>query len=299
MKHLSLLSAAALAFALSACAEAPKLADSPGCLTNIAVGWWGSQYDAKMVLDNPPVNMTAQDAACTRTKFRRFLAETRGPLVGYKAGLTNPAVQKRFDHDRPVWGALYRDMLLPAGGMVPANFGAKPLFEADLLVRVKSVAINDAKTPAEVMANVDQIIPFMELPDLLVKTPAPPALNGNGLTAINVGARYGVVGSPIPVPDDAHTQARFVRQLADMKVKLTDERGEVIGSGTGSDVMGNPLNAVVWLAGALRENGESMKVGQVISLGSFSPLLAPKAGSTVSLVYDGLDGALPFSVRFK
>ena len=56
--------------------------------------------------------------------------------IGYKAGLTNPAVQKRFNASAPVWGVLYAPMLLQDGATVDAAFGARPLFEADLLVRV-------------------------------------------------------------------------------------------------------------------------------------------------------------------
>ena len=106
--------------------------------------------------------MTAADAACTRARLQQRLAVQYGPLVGYKAGLTNPAVQKRFHTDQPVWGALYRDMLLNGGAVVSPAFGARPLFEADMLVRVKDAGVNNASTPAEVLAHVDQIIPFME-----------------------------------------------------------------------------------------------------------------------------------------
>ena len=74
-------------------------------------------------------------------------ARITGPLAGYKAGLTNPAVQKRFHTDRPVWGSLGKSMLLTSPATVPAQFGARPVFEADLLVRVSSAAINQAKAP--------------------------------------------------------------------------------------------------------------------------------------------------------
>ena len=57
-----------------------------------------------------------------------------GKVIGYKAGLTNPAVQKRFNTDKPVWGKLYEGMVLPSGATVDAAFGARPLYEADMLV---------------------------------------------------------------------------------------------------------------------------------------------------------------------
>ena len=60
-------------------------------------------------------------------------------------------------------------MVRPGGSTVPAAFGARPLYEADLLVRVKDAAINHARTPEEVLQHIDQVIPFIELPDLVVQ----------------------------------------------------------------------------------------------------------------------------------
>ena len=218
-------------------------------------------------------------------------------MVGYKAGLTNPAVQKRFNYDKPVWGVLYEGMLLGNGAVVEATFGARPLYEADMLVRVKSDAINRAKTPAEVLEAIDQIIPFIELPDLLVQ--APPKLNGPGVSAINVGARSGVMGKPIDVPPYRGERHALLEGLRDMTVVLADGSGTELARGKGSDILGHPLNAVVWLAEALAKEGRAMKPGELISLGSFSPLLPPKAGTGASVTYVGLPGATPVSVTFK
>ncbi|HTH11442.1 MAG TPA: fumarylacetoacetate hydrolase, partial [Acidovorax sp.] len=226
-----------------------------------------------------------------------LLAQRLGKVIGYKAGLTNPAVQKRFNTDKPVWGKLYAGMVLENGAAVDAAFGARPLYEADMLVRVKSAAINHAKTPMEVLEAVDQIIPFVELPDLLVQ--APPKLNGAGVSAINVGARLGVAGAPIAVPAYRGERFAMLKALADMNVSLTDSTGARLGGGKGSDILEHPLNAVVWLAGTLAQEGLAMQPGDLISLGSFSPLLPPKSGLSVTATYDGLPGATPVRVTFK
>ncbi len=243
-----------------------------------------------------PEGLNDADAACTRAKLNRLLAAQHGAVAGYKAGLTNPAVQKRFGTDRPVWGVLYQGMLLDSGATVDPAFGARPLFEADLLVRVNSEAINRAKTPAEVLGAIDQVIPFIELPDLAVQ--APPKLNGPGVAAINVGARLGVRGAPIAVPADAAARAMLLEALQGMTVRLTDTTGAELARGKGSDILEHPLNAVVWLAGALAAEGLALQPGQVVSLGSFSPLLPPKPGLAVTAHYDGLPGAQPVMLRF-
>ena len=293
------LGAAVVAALVAGCAStsAPVVANTPGCLDDAAVNRLVADYNARRPAADLPANLTAADAHCTRSKFQQRLAGQAGRLVGYKAGLTNPAVQKRFNTDQPVWGALYTDMLVGNFASVDAAFGARPLYEADLLVRVKDAAINNAKTPAEVLANVDQVIPFIELPDLTVQSP--PKLNGTALSAINVGARMGVRGSPLMVPADPAARAQLLDQLRDMNVRLVDGSGAQLGGGKGSDVLGHPLNAVVWLASALKADGLSMKPGQLISLGSFSALLPPKAGLRATAHYDGVTGLQPVTVTFR
>jgi 2-keto-4-pentenoate hydratase len=255
-----------------------------------------ASYTAKTPAANPE-GLTDEAGACSRSKLTALMEKQGAKLVGYKAGLTNPAVQKRFNTDKPVWGKLYENMLLKNGAQVDAAFGARPLFEADLLVRVSSEAINSATTPMDVLHAIDQIIPFIELPDLVVQ--APPRLNGAAISAINVGARLGVVGAPIAVPATRAERYQMLDGLRDMQVTMLDASGANLGGGKGSDILEHPLNAVVWLAQALAKEGQSMKVGQVISLGSFSPLVPTKAGLAVTVNYAGLPGAKPATVSFK
>lgn len=300
--HVPAVFSGAILLALGGCASKPAAMASapaeapPTCLSDAWIERWATDFAALRPTVNPPVNLDAASAACTRAKWQQKLAAGAGPLVGYKAGLTNPAVQKRFNTTEPVWGALYQRMLLRNGSTVPAAFGSRPLFEADMLVRVKSAAINQARTPAEVLAQVDQVMPFIELPDLMVE--APPKLNGMALSALNVGARYGVVGQPIAVPGNAAARQRLLDGLQNMNVRVADGSG-VLSTGKGSDILGHPLNAVVWLTGALRQQGLQLQPGEVVSLGSFSPLTPPKAGQEVTVTYEGLPGAAPVSVRFR
>ncbi|WP_353234643.1 fumarylacetoacetate hydrolase [Diaphorobacter ruginosibacter] len=241
--------------------------------------------------------LTDEEGACSRARFNALLGGHFEKVIGFKAGLTNPAVQKRFGTDKPVWGVLYSGMILPDGATLPARFGARPLFEADMLVRVRHADINAARNPAQVLENIDQIIPFIELPDLMVENPG--ALNGAGVAAINVGARAGVAGEPIAAPVFPEQQREMLQALADMSVRLTDNSGNELASGKGSDILGHPLNAVIWIAQALQQENIRLRAGDLVSLGSFSPLLPPKAGLSVTATYIGLPGAKPVRVNFQ
>jgi 2-keto-4-pentenoate hydratase len=289
MKRLVLPTAA---LATATLLSVPHPASAAGCLSDVEAAALVANYLNKTPAATPQ-GLTDADGACTRAKVNRFLEQQTGAkAVGYKAGLTNPAVQKRFGASAPVWGVLYAPMILADGATVEAAFGARPLFEADLLVRVADARVNQAKTPEQVLQHIDQVIPAIELPDLVVE--APPKLNGAAVTAINVGARYFVTGTPIPVK---HTP-EFANSLASMKVVVMGN-GDDLDKGFGSDVLEHPLNAVVWLAQDLARNGMALKKGDLVSVGSFSKLMPPKSGLKVEVQYQGLPDNPSVKVVFK
>ncbi len=76
------------------------------CLTDAQAADMVAHYVARTPAANPE-NLSDADGACSRAKLNQLLAQRVGKVIGYKAGLTNPAVQKRFNTDKPVWGKLY------------------------------------------------------------------------------------------------------------------------------------------------------------------------------------------------
>jgi 2-keto-4-pentenoate hydratase len=273
------------------CASAPPA--DPTCPSDAAIADMTARYVAMQPVPMPPATMTIAGALCGRDKFTRSLQATQGPVIGYKAGLTNPAVQQRFGYPAPMRGTLFQKMMLRDGAEVATKFGARPVFEADLVAVVRSSAIHDAKTPLEALSHLSVIYPFLELPDLVLEDPA--KINGPGLTLINVGARYGVLGAPIPVqPTEAMLTA-----LRDMTVRLVDGTGKELDSGKGSAILGQPVNAVIWLADDLRKSGIRLKEGDLLSLGSFTRLLPPQPGMQVRAVYEGLPGNPTVGVTFR
>ncbi|MCI0822492.1 MAG: fumarylacetoacetate hydrolase family protein, partial [Chloroflexi bacterium] len=67
--------------------------------------------------------------------------------------------------------------------------------------------------------------------------------------------------------------------------------GKLIGEGRGSDVMGHPLEALVWLANMLAARGESMPAGAIVITGSIIPPTPFSAGDTATISIDGLGEA--------
>jgi 2-keto-4-pentenoate hydratase len=57
-------------------------------------------------------------------------------------------VQKRFNHDAPLRGTLFKSMLVADGAELPVSFGTRPVFEADMIVEVADpAALAKADTP--------------------------------------------------------------------------------------------------------------------------------------------------------
>lgn len=237
----------------------------------------------------PPTVASAEDALCAQEKLVGILAKEWGAPAGYKAGLTSEPAQKAFGASAPVRGVLYADMMLEDGATVPANWGALPRFEADMILIVADAAINDATSPQEVLAHLSAVHPFIELPDLVVDDPK--TLDADIITAINVGARKGVLGAAIPVEQSE----AFLASLGEMQVVVSDDDGQELARAPGAAVLGHPLNAVLWL----RESGVEFKAGDMVSVGSFGPLLAPKPGLTATVSYEGLAGGRKVGVTFE
>jgi 2-keto-4-pentenoate hydratase len=280
MKHRNLVASFATVLVLTACASVPpqsrQLADN---------------FKAMQPTSGLSKEMTMEEASRIRDGLVAELSDSQGKVVGYKAGLTNPAVQKRFGTTSPVRGILLEKMLLDDGAVVPVKFGAIPFFEADLVVVVKDEGINQAKTPADVMKHVASIRPFIELPDLVTAKDQP--LTAAVITAFNVGARLGVLGKPIaPAPE-------MVDALGKMSVVMRDQDGKELARVPGAAILGHPLNAVVWLADDVAKSGGKLRAGDILSLGSFTPPNFQKAGMTVTVTYEGLPGNPSVSVRFK
>lgn len=265
------------------------------CLSDAQVVLWAEGYMARKPVPQPPA-MSEAHAHCTRAKLQAQLTARLGPPIGYKVGLTNPAIRRMLKADAPVWGAFYKGDFDPSGQAVPANFGARPTVEADLLVRVGSAQINSAETPEEVLAALDQVIPFIELPDMQVSDPT--RLGAHEFSAINAGARGGVIGSAVPVPADAAGRRALFEALGTMRVVITDGEGKLLGEGRGADLLGHPMASALWLVKALRDAGTRLEPGHLLSLGSFPPVISPRAGLLFQVRYDGLPGAAPVAVRF-
>ncbi len=271
-------------------AGAPVLSAMAECASDEEVAAFVEAHTNKTPAKALGAGGSMEDAVCTQGKLSAALSEKLGPVIGYKAGLTAKPTQERFGVNEPVYGVLYRDMMLESPATVPADFGVRPLFEADLILVVGDAAINEATTPEEAIRHISEVRPFVELPDLMLAEGEP--MTGETLTAMGVAPRMGVLGDPVPVEDPE----AMLKTLADMTVRVENARGEVLAEAQGNVVLGNPVNSVLWLA----SKGIEFKPGDMVSVGSIGPLLPPeKAEGATTVTYRGLGDDATVKVTFE
>ena len=269
-----------LVFSMLLMAAAPAMA---ACPDDAAIDAYLSDFATRRLSKGFGNDISLADAECAKRKLGQKLPALLGSPMGYKAAFANPVLQQRFGVDGPKWGYMFDRNFVDIIAVLPADFGARPLVEADFLVEVKDPRLADAKTPLEALAYLESVIPFIELPDLMLEG----QFSGNAMIATNVAFRGGVMGMEIPVQK---TQA-FLDALATMTVVMTDDaENKEIGRAKGSVLMGHPIKAAMWLAAELKKDGIPLKKGDLLSLGGFINPVPPKPGMKARVQYVGLPG---------
>lgn len=258
------------------------LAASPDCALSGFASHYMEVYESRGLLSDCHHRLidTLDEARLAQGRATRAWAASRRP-AGYKIGLTDRRVQERFGVDRPLVGVLFEDMLLDDGAVVAHASGAALQVEADLLVRVKSADINQARSVAEAARHIDAVSPFIELPDIQFRLDA-----GNTaalLLASNVGARWGAQGAPLSV----ESPRELVECLPRMTVTLATGSGEILRQGQGDQILGHPLRAVLRLLDELALRKETLKPGHLLSLGGIGGPVKAQPGQRYAAAYSG------------
>lgn len=256
---------------LAALIAGPALAECPPAEAMYAAA---DAWIAGERLPDPGV-ASMEDGACAYQHFREGLEDPLGAPVGVKVGFTSKPVQEAFGVPGPVAGALFGDMILSNGAQVSLTGSRTPFYEADLIVTVADPAIAEATTREEVAAALDEVRPFVELPDLALAEGVKPS--GPIMAAYGVLPWRGVVGDGIRIADLADP----VGDLGALTVELKAD-GTAVGTGTGDMLLGHPLDVVLWL---VEQGSYDMPAGTMISLGSLGKLIPATPGLTIEADY--------------
>ena len=219
-----------------------------------------------------PDDIDAAYQAQHRLTERRLAAGAR--IIGRKIGLTAPAVQRQIGVDRPDFGVLFDDMRYEDGAEIPFGRLLQPKAEAEVAFLLAK-DISDAKTasdPAAIRDAVALAFPAIEIVDSRI---ADWRIGITDTVADNASSGVFVVG--------AHGTP--LAAFAPIDVTMTMRRGgDLVSQGAGRDCLGDPLNALAWLAATLIAVGTPLRAGDLVLSGALGPMVPVEPGDVFEAV---------------
>ncbi|KQW53054.1 2-keto-4-pentenoate hydratase [Nocardioides sp. Root1257] len=205
-------------------------------------------------------------------------------VVGRKIGATSEAVQQQLGVDQPDFGYLLDDMDVSSDDPISMRTLLQPRVEGEVAFRLRR-DIDDAEITIDVVRDaVEVALPALEIVDSRI---ADWAIGFTDTVADNASSGLFVVG----------TDGRTLDELEprDVTMSLTIN-GEERSAGNGAACLGDPLEALRWLAVQAQRYGEPLRAGQLILSGALGPFVPFVPGDRVVAT---ISGFAPLSVTFE
>ncbi len=235
-----------------------------------------------------PLRLTDEASAyMANDEASEILSAKFGPVIGYKIGCTTAVMQRYLNIDHPCCGYMFRSSLTPNGATLAGKDFVRPGVECEIAVTLaQPLLAEDAPFDlVRIRAAIGTLHPAIEIVDERYED-------------------WRSLGAETMIVDDFFHAGIIVGPAVEgwQQLDLPAVSGAVkvngaeVARGKGADLLGNPLNGLVWLANHCAARGKDMAAGTVISLGSFTPVQWLSAGDHTEIVLDGL-GSLSFSVE--
>lgn len=197
-------------------------------------------------------------------------------IVGRKIGLTSRSVQQQLGVDQPDFGMLYADAIVGSGEEIATGRLILPRIEAEIAFVLGRDLDHADTTVADVIRATDFVLPAMEVVDSRILNWDITILD---TVADNASAGVMVLGGP-------------PRRLRDLDLAGTGmamtRNSRVLSTGIGAACLGNPVNAVAWLARRMAALGKPLKAGDLVMSGALGPLAPVAAGDCIDAFFSGI-----------
>lgn len=191
--------------------------------------------------------------------------------VGWKVGASNAAAMERFGFGEPFYGRLLAGGMHGSPAELRADRFARRGLETEFAFRL-AADLPAAAAPfdrAAVVAAAAELIPAIEIIDS--RFHAWPEVSPFSFIADNGTHGCFVMGRP---GGDWHGH-----DLGAQRARIS-VNGRLVNEGSGADVLGDPVNALVWLANRLPDQGLELKAGDVVTTGTAAGVAWCEAGDT-------------------
>lgn len=200
---------------------------------------------------------------------RAFLEHWPDDLVGWKVGATSPASQQLFGVTAPIYGPFFKGDVFESPAAIPNGHLVHKIVECEY-VFLLSQDFPPRAAPyqaSELRRGIGAVAPAFELVsprfDAIPKGDAPSTIAD---CAINGGIVLGELKQEWT--DD---------ELSSQEVILNVD-GKCVAQGSGADVLGHPMNALLWQINALSEAGLTARAGQFIATGTTTGVTIVRQG---------------------
>ena len=205
-------------------------------------------------------NMGLAEAYRWQDEIVVLMEPALGGVVGYKTGGHDSGPGFPVFPPDGIRGVMLAGMFRTSGTAVKLTEFRRGFLEADFAFRVGDFSINDAETDLEILAGLDAIIPFAEIPDPYYD---PDTRSITGTIVANMGSRMSFLGEPVIL----EPTEEWLRKINTFTFAVVDENGVEIDSGAMQGWY-EPMKVVRWLRDQLHESGKELMPGQILSLGN-------------------------------
>ncbi|GAA1996839.1 2-keto-4-pentenoate hydratase [Microbacterium pumilum] len=188
--------------------------------------------------------------------------------TGRKVGLTSIAVQTQLGVDQPDFGVLLEDMHVADGGEIDLAKLIAPKIEAEVAFVLKSDVLGTELS--DVVAAVDYAVAALEIVDSRVRNWDITIVD---TIADNASSAQYVLGERRLTLDE------FVPRDVSMTLHVN---GTGASEGKGIACLGDPLNALLWVARTAAAIGQPLRAGEVVLSGALGPMVPLNSGDNIS-----------------
>lgn len=197
-------------------------------------------------------------------------------IVGLKLGLTSEAKQKQMSVHEPIYGVLLDSRYLGEGEALQLSTLIHPKIEPEICVFLSEPLKGPGVTADQARKAIAYATPAMEIIDSRYKNFR---FTLTDVIADNTSAaRYAIASRRVAAPG------------LDLKTLgvVFEKNGEVVTTAAGAAILGDPANAVAWLANKVAEHGETVQAGMPIMAGALTDAIALAPGDVVTVTIAAL-----------
>jgi len=210
------------------------------------------------------------------------------PLFGWKIAATSTAGQQHIGVDGPIAGRLLAEHVFEDGATLAFGHNRMAVTEPEFAFQLgENLPPRDNEyTMDDVLAVVEALHPAIEIPDSRFEQFE--TAGAGQLIADNACTHDFVLGPEMP---DIWREMDLSRHTVDFTVE-----GQDTVEGVGSNVLGDPRIALVWIANELSRFGIGLKAGQIVTTGTCATPQSVTHGDSVTADFGALGSV---SLRFE